>query len=148
MNSLVGWLGAAYMPLKALHLIVMVFWVAGLFILARYLVHQAADSLSDNDKWADRTARLRRIILTPALIVTWIVGLSLATSYGMAGAGWLHAKLLFVLLLSGYHGMMVALSRRMARGQRPLSHGRLRIWNEVPALLLIVIVGLAVLKPF
>ena len=71
-----------------------------------------------------------------------------ATSYGLQGAGWIHAKIALVFLLSGYQGWMVALSRKMARGERPVAERTLRMVNEVPALFTILLVGLAVLKPF
>ncbi|MGL6043672.1 MAG: CopD family protein [Sandaracinobacteroides sp.] len=150
MENLVGWLGPAYMPLKAAHVIVTFYWIAGLFILPRYLVHQASVPVgSDEDmNWRLRTARIRRIILTPSLIVTWILGLSIATSYGLQAAGWLHAKIFLALLLSGYHGWMVGVSRKMASGQRPMAEKSLRLWNEAPALFTIFMVSLAILKPF
>jgi putative membrane protein len=98
--------------------------------------------------WRDRTARIRRIILTPSLVATWILGLAVATSYGFAGAGWIHTKIFLVVLLSGYHGWMVGLSKKMARGERPIAERALRLWNEVPALFTILLVSLAILKPF
>lgn len=150
MDSLVGWLGAAYMPMKAAHTVVTFFWIAGLFILPRYLVHQASVPVgSDEDmNWRDRTARVRRIILTPALIAVWVLGLAVATSYGFAAAGWIHTKIFLAVLLSGYHGWMVGLSKKMARGERPIAERSLRLWNEVPALFTILMVSLAILKPF
>lgn len=150
MDALTGWLGGAYLPVKAAHVVVTFFWIAGLFILPRYLVHQASVPVgSDEDRnWRDRTARIRRIILTPALVLTWLLGLAVATSYGLAGSGWIHAKILLAILLSGYHGWMVSLSKKMARGERPLAESRLRLWNEVPALFTILMVSLAILKPF
>jgi len=149
MNALMGWLGGAYVWVKALHVILTFFWVAGLFMLPRYLAYQAGEvpgSLEDR-KWSERTARLRRIILTPSLILVWVTGLMVALSYGLATAGWLHAKILLVLLLTGYHGWMVGTSRRMAAGARPVSERALRLLNEVPALFVILVVGLVVLKP-
>ena len=76
MDALIGWLGAAYMPVKAAHVIVTFFWIAGLFILPRYLVHQAGEApgSAENAKWAERTARLRRIILTPSIVLAWLLG--------------------------------------------------------------------------
>jgi protoporphyrinogen IX oxidase len=150
MDGLVGWLGAAYMPAKAAHVIVTFYWIAGLFMLPRYLVHQASVPLGSVEdlNWRERTARIRRIILTPSLVLTWILGLAVATSYGLSGAGWIHTKIFLVLILSGYHGWMVGLSRKMARGERPVAERALRLWNEVPALFTILLVGLAILKPF
>jgi putative membrane protein len=150
MDSLIGWLGGAYMPVKAAHVVITFFWIAGLFILPRYLVHQASVPVGSPEdlNWRERTARVRRIILTPSLILVWILGLAVATSYGFRAAGWIHAKLLLALLLSGYQGWMVSVSKRMARGARPVAERSLRLWNEVPALFTILMVTLAVLKPF
>ncbi|RYG96364.1 MAG: CopD family protein, partial [Alphaproteobacteria bacterium] len=67
---------------------------------------------------------------------------------GSPGLGWLHAKLLFVVALSGYHGFMVAKSKAMAAGERPLSERQLRMWGEAPGVLLAVIVILVIVKPF
>ncbi len=93
--------------------------------------------------------KLRAVILTPSIIVVWILGLALAIGLGaFTGAGWLHAKLLLVVILSGYHGWLVAQSKKMARGERPLSEKTLRVLGEVPALLLVLIVTLVILKPF
>jgi putative membrane protein len=98
--------------------------------------------------WRERTARVRRIILTPAMVVTWLLGLAVATSYGLSAAGWIHTKIFLAVLLSGYHGWMVGLSKKMARGERPMPERSLRLWNEVPALFTILMVSLAILKPF
>ena len=150
MENFIGWLGGAYLWVKAAHVVATFFWIAGLFMLPRYLAYQAETapgSAADRD-WSARSGRLRRIILTPALILTWVLGLMAATSYGLAGAGWIHAKIALVLLLSGYHGWMAGLSRRMAGGARPLTTRQLRMWNEVPALFTILIVIMAVVKPF
>ena len=146
-----GWLsGSAYLWVQALHVIAVIFWMAGLFMLPRFLVYQmvAAPGSAEDAAWNERHARLRRIILTPGIVAVWLLGLCLATSYGLAGAGWLHAKIAIVLLLSGYHGWAVATARKFARGTRPYSERALRMLNEVPALATIVIVVLVVVKPF
>lgn len=147
---MIGWLGALYMPLKAAHVVVVFFWIAGLFMLPRYLVHQASVPVGSPEdlNWRERTARIRRIILVPSLILSWVLGLAVATSYGLAGSGWIHAKIGLVFLLSGYQGWMTSVSKRMALGERPVSERKLRIANEVPALFTILIVTLAILKPF
>lgn len=150
MDPLIGWLGPSYMPLKAAHVVVTFFWVAGLFMLPRYLVHQASVPVGSPEdlNWRERTMRIRRIILTPSLVLTWVLGLSVATSYGLASSGWIHAKIALVVVLSGYQGWMVSVARKMARGERPVAERTLRIVNEVPALFTILLVTLAVLKPF
>jgi putative membrane protein len=150
MENLIGWLGAAYMPMKAAHVVITFFWIAGLFILPRYLVHQASVPVGSPEdlNWRQRTARVRRIILTPSLILAWLLGLAIATSYGFSQAGWIHAKITLALLLSGYHGWMTATAKKMANGERPLAERTLRLLNEVPALFTILMVTLAILKPF
>ena len=143
-------LGMLYFWLKAGHIIFMVFWLAGLFMLPRQLVymHASAPGSAEEALWASRTRQLSKIILTPSIIVTWLLGLTLSVTIGAWDDGWFHAKLLLVLLLSGYHGYMVALSKKMARGERPLEEKRLRLIGEVPAVLLAVIVVLVIVKPF
>tara|TARA_B100000678_G_scaffold217028_1_gene184366 strand:+ start:223 stop:666 length:444 start_codon:yes stop_codon:yes gene_type:complete len=143
-------LGMLYYWLKAGHIIFMVFWMAGLFILPRQLVymHATAPGSAEESLWAQRTRQLSKIILLPSIIVVWVLGLALSLSIGAWDQGWFHAKLLLVLILSGYHGYMVALSKKMARGERPIEEKRLRLIGEAPAILLALIVVLVVVKPF
>lgn len=150
---MIGFLGDYYLWVKAAHVIFVIFWVAGLFILPRYLVHhQEALGTPEAAKWVEREALLRRMILTPAMIVTWGLGLMLAANLGMfdgqSGLGWLHAKIALVVLLSGYHGWAVAYAKRLARGEARMTSRSLRIVNEVPALFVIAIVILVVVRPF
>lgn len=149
-----GFLDAAWLWVKAAHVIFVIFWMAGLFILPRYLVHHQ-EALADPVQakaWAEREAKLRRVILTPSLILVWVLGLLLSANLGLfeggSGLGWLHAKLLLVLLLSGYHGWAVAYSKRLTVGQGSIAPRRLRMLNEVPAIFVALIVILAVVRPF
>jgi putative membrane protein len=140
-----------YPWLRIGHIVFVVFWMAGLFMLPRQCIYMLdhAPGSEGEAKWADRMRKLRSVILTPSIIVVWILGLTLAIGLGaFTGAGWLHAKLLLVVILSGYHGWLVAQSKKMARGERPLTEKTLRILGEVPALLLVLIVTLVILKPF
>ena len=132
------------------HITFVVFWMAGLFMLPRQCIYMLDHEPGSEGeaKWADRMGKLRAIILTPSLIVVWVLGLSLAYAFGYFTSGWMHAKLTLVLALSGYHGWLVAQTKKMARGERPLSEKTLRMIGEVPGLLLIVIVVLVVIKPF
>jgi protoporphyrinogen IX oxidase len=148
-----GWLGGAYLWVKAFHIIFVIFWMAGLFLLPRYLVHhQEALGTPEATAWEKREALLRRMILTPSMIVVWLLGLALAANLGLfeggAGLGWLHAKLLLVLLLSGYHGWAVGYAKKLAKGQGGIAPRTLRMVGEVPALAVILIVILVVVKPF
>lgn len=148
-----GWLGNAYLWVKAFHIIFVIFWMAGLFLLPRYLVHhQDALGTPEAAAWEKREALLRRMILEPSIGIVWLLGVALAVNVGLfdgqPGLGWLHAKLLFVLALSGYHGWAVSYSKKLAKGQSAISPRRLRLLGEVPALAVVVIVLLAVVKPF
>ncbi len=139
-----------YYWLKAGHIIFVIFWMAGLFMLPRQMVYMHASAAGSDEEalWAERTRTLARVILTPSIIVVWVLGLALAVTIGGFSQGWFHAKLLLVLVLSGYHGWMMATARKMARGERPLPEKRLRLLNEVPALVAIVVVILVIVKPF
>ena len=150
---MIDWLGAAYPWVKAAHLIFVIFWVAGLFMLPRYLVyHQEALDTPEAANWVEREGKLRTIILTPAMILVWLLGLALAANDGLfdgqPGLGWLHAKLVLVVLLSGYHGWAVGYARKLAAGRPALANRTLRMVNEVPALATALIVVLAIVKPF
>lgn len=143
-------LSVTYYWLKAGHIIFMVFWMAGLFMLPRQMLylHSAASGSPEAAEWDRRMGLLRKLILTPSLIVVWVLGLLLAYSIGAFSQGWFHAKLLLVVALSGYHGWMVMQAKRMIDGQRPLSERHLRLWGEFPALILALVVVLVVVKPF
>ena len=151
-----GFLGAAYDWVKAAHLIFVIFWMAGLFMLPRYLVyHQealVAGNAAEATNWVEREGKIRHIILTPAMIVVWVLGIALALNLGLAdgapGLGWLHLKLLLVFLLTGYHGWMVGYAKKLAAGKPTLTGKQLRMLNEVPALAVTLIVVLAIVKPF
>jgi putative membrane protein len=151
-----GFLGGTYDWVKAAHLIFVIFWMAGLFMLPRYLVyHQealAAGNTSEAANWVERESKIRHIILTPAMIVVWVLGIALALNLGLAdgapGLGWLHLKLALVFLLTGYHGWAVGYARKLARGVMRFEGRTLRMLNEVPALAATVIVVLVFVKPF
>ena len=139
-----------YLWLKAGHIIFVIFWMAGLFMLPRYFVyHQEATPGSPEEAlWLDREAKLLRIILWPSLAVTWLLGLSLAYSTGAFAQGWFHAKFALVLALSAYHVWLAGYHAALKRGERRLSGLRLRLLNEVPGLAAALIVILVVVKPF
>jgi putative membrane protein len=146
------YLAVAYYWFLAAHLIFVIFWMAGLFMLPRYLVyHQealAAGRVDEAAQWVTREQKIRAIILTPALIVVWVLGITLATLGQHWGEGWLHVKLLVVIGLSGYHGWAVGYAKKLAKGTARLSGKTLRMLNEIPALAATIIVILAVIKPF
>lgn len=144
------YLGAAYLWVKAAHVIFVIFLMAGLFMMPRFFVyHQESAPGSDEDrKWIDREKRLLKIILNPSLVLTWIFGLMLMVEIGAWSFGWFHLKLLFVLGLSAYHGWIAGYARKLARGQRTLTDRQLRLFNEVPGIAAAVIVIAVIVKPF
>jgi len=139
-----------YLWLKAGHIIFVVFWMAGLFMLPRMFVYhqETAPDSPENAAWVDRERKLLKIILLPAIIAVWVFGIALAISIGAFDQGWLHAKLLLVLGLSAYHGYLASYAKRLARGERKLPGRTLRLLNEVPGVALALIVVLVVVKPF
>jgi protoporphyrinogen IX oxidase len=143
-------LAMTYFWLKAGHIIFVVFWMAGLFMLPRLFVyHQETDADSpDNALWIERERKLIGIILTPSIGVVWVLGLALAFTIDAWGQGWFYAKLALVLGLSGYHGYLRGYATKLARGERPLSGKQLRLLNEVPGVAVALIVILVVIKPF
>ena len=143
-------LATLYPWLKAGHIIFVVFWMAGLFMLPRQMIYcsSVAPGSAEEALWAERMGRLRRIILTPSIGITWLLGLATAASLDVWGQGWLHTKLVLVIALSAFHGYLVAQSKKMALGQRPLTERQLRMWGEAPAIALVLIVVLVVIKPF
>jgi protoporphyrinogen IX oxidase len=143
-------LALLYLWLKAGHVIFVIFWMAGLFMLPRFFVyHQEADIGSPEEaRWVDREARLLRIILNPSLVVVWVLGLLLAWNTGAFAQGWLHAKLAAVLALTAYHVWLAGYASALARGERRLAGRRLRLLNEVPGVAAALIVVLVIVKPF
>ena len=145
-----AYLGAAYLWVKAAHVIFVIFLMAGLFMMPRFFVyHQESAPGSDEDrKWIDREKRLLKIILNPSLALTWIFGLMLMVEIGAWSFGWFHLKLLFVLGLSAYHGWIAGYAKKLAKGQRTLTDRQLRLFNEVPGIAAAVIVIAVIVKPF
>jgi putative membrane protein len=150
LNHYVGWLGLAYPWVKAAHVTFVIFWMAGLFLLSRfYVYHQETSVGSPEDRaWIDRESRINSIILTPAMIVVWILGLMLAFHVDAWSQAWFHAKLALVIALSAYQGWLGAYGKKLARGERPLSGKAVRILNEVPGIAVALIVVLVIVRPF
>ena len=139
-----------YLWAKAIHIIAVISWMAGMLYLPRLFVYHAdaekGSVQSETFKVMER--RLLLAIINPAMVVTWVFGLWLAWKGFNFSGGWLHAKIALVLLLSGVHGYLSASVRRFAedRNVKPARHWR--IVNEIPTVLMIVIVILVAVKPF
>ena len=139
-----------YLWIKAFHIIAVISWMAGMLYLPRLFVYHAAveprSAQSETFKVMER--RLMRYIMTPAMLVTWALGLVLVLQGRWLGAGWFHAKLALVLVMSLMHGLFAAWTHDFAHDRNPRSQKFYRIANEIPTILMIAIVILAVVKPF
>lgn len=138
-----------YLIIKSLHIISVIAWMAGMFYLPRLFVYHTkaikGGELDETLKIMER--KLLRIIINPAMILSFIFGFWLIYYIGFSG-GWLHAKLFLVILLSAFHGFLSRWRKDFEKGENKKSEKFYRIINEVPTLLVIGIVFLVVLKPF
>lgn len=139
-----------YLWLKAGHVIFVIFWMAGLFMLPRFFVYhqESAPGSTEAAIWVEREGKLMRIIMWPSLAAVWIFGLALAVSGEWLTSGWFHAKLALVLILSAYHVWLANYAMLLANGQRRLSGRNLRLLNEIPGVTAALIVVLVIVKPF
>jgi len=124
--------------------------MAGLFLLPRlYVYHQETSIGSPEDRaWIERESRVRSIILTPAMLLVWILGLMLAFNVDAWSQAWFHGKLALVIALSAYQGWLGAYGKKLANGQRPLSGKTVRMINEIPGIAAAIIVVLVIVRPF
>lgn len=150
MEAGIGFLGVAYPWVKAAHILFVIFWMAGLFMLPRfYAYHQEAPRGSDEwTRWVDREARLIKIIMNPAMIAVWALGLALVVHLGVAREPWFIAKFLVVVILSGYQGWMSGYAKKLERGVGMVSNKTMRLLNEVPGLAAVAIVVLVIVQPY
>jgi putative membrane protein len=150
LSNLTGFLGPAYLWVKAAHVTFVIFWLAGLFLLPRFYVyhHETPVGSPEDRAWIERESRVRSIILTPAMILVWILGLMLAFHIDAWHQGWFVAKFALVVLLSGYQGWLGSYGKKLARGERPLSNKAVRMINEIPGVAAAIIVVLVIVRPF
>jgi len=141
---------AMYEWIKALHVIAIIAWMAGMLYLPRLFVYhceaEVGSKQSETFKVMER--RLLKAIINPAMGVSWLAGLYLAWSGHWFASGWLHWKLLLVIVLSGVHGFFSRLVKDFAADQNTRSQKFYRIINELPTVLMIGIVILVIVKPF
>lgn len=139
-----------YLWIKALHIMAVISWMAGLLYLPRLFVYHtdAPKGSVQSQTFKVMEGRLYRTIMQPAMGLAWLLGLYLAwTVYGFQG-GWLHAKLAFVAMLTGVHHYFGRAVKAFAEDRNEKTGRQWRIWNEAPALLMVLIVIMAVVKPF
>ena len=139
-----------YLWIKAFHVIAIIAWMAGMLYLPRLFVYhsetQKGSIQSDTFKIMER--RLLKAIINPAMIVAWVLGFYLVWDGGWYTSGWLHAKVLLVLILSGFHGFLSRLVKDFAADRNTRPARFYRMINEVPTVLMIGIVILVIVKPF
>jgi putative membrane protein len=135
---------------KAAHGIAVIAWMAGMLYLPRLFIYhcEAPPGSPQSETFKVMERRLLTVIINPAMVLTWVLGLWLAWQGGVFTAGWLHAKLALVLAMSGVHGFFSVSVRRFAADANTTSQRAWRLWNEVPTVLLIGIVILVIVKPF
>ena len=137
---------------RAIHIIAVIAWMAGQLMYPRLLVYRLeAAGNPGYEKAMDEAARkLRLIILNPAMILTWLMGLALIGSNWnyYIGQPWFWGKIALVVILSGLHGYLIGLGKKIAAGQRPVEPKRLRMLNEIPMVIAIFAVILVVVQPF
>lgn len=141
---------AAYSWVKAVHIIAVISWMAGMLYLPRLFVYHSeakpGSELSETFKVMER--RLLTIIINPAMIVSWVLGIWMAWEGGWFTSPWLHVKLALALAMSATHGYFSLSVRRFREDRNTLSARRWRLLNEAPTVLMIAIVILVVVKPF
>jgi putative membrane protein len=139
-----------YLWIKAFHIIAVISWMAGMLYLPRLFVYHAASEPRSMQAKTFETMehRLLTYIMMPAMIVTWVLGIVLVLQGGFLAAGWLHAKLLAVAAMTVVHGLLSRWATEFRQGRNRHTQKFYRIINEVPTVLMIIIVILAVVKPF
>jgi putative membrane protein len=149
-GAMQGWLEGFYLWVKALHIIFVIFWMAGLFMLPRFFAYHLEEGLAGTQHalWQVRQQALINIILTPSMLLSWFFGLALMLHIGFETGFWLIFKLVLVFALSGFQGFLMRCHKNLARGQSKISAKTFRLLNEVPGILIIIIVPLVLIKPF
>lgn len=140
----------AYLWIKAMHVIAVISWMAGLLYLPRLFIyhHQSQPGSGTSETLKTMERRLFRVIMNPAMMISWGLGLYLAwDGFGFSG-GWLHTKIAAVAAMTGVHVYFGRAMRAFGRDERPMTERGWRFLNEAPALLMIAIVLLVIVKPF
>ncbi len=139
-----------YLWIKAIHVIAVIAWMAGMLYLPRLFVYHcdAPKGSIQSETFKIMERRLLKAIINPAMIVVWVLGLYMIWDGGWYTSGWLHAKVLLVLILSGVHGVYVRRFKEFAADKNTRPAKYYRVLNEVPTLLMIGIVILVIVKPF
>lgn len=136
--------------IKALHVVAIISWMAAILYLPRlFIYHCAAEKGSvQSETFKVMERRLLKAIMTPAMIVSWLTGLYLAWHGGWFSAGWFHVKFAGIIAMSAVHGYFAAVTRVFARDANQRPQRFYRLMNEVPTLLMLLVVAMVIVKPF
>jgi len=149
---MLDWLNGGYLWIKAFHVISVIAWMAGMFYLPRLFVYhcETTPGSPESERFKVMEKRLLRIIINPAMLASWVFGLtlSLLPATDAWHQPWFHAKFALVLGMSGVHGLYARWVKQFGRDANTRPARFYRVWNEVPTLLMMAIVILAVVKPF
>lgn len=150
MEAIVGFLGEGYLWVRALHIIAVIAWMAGMLYLPRlYIYHCDAEPGSvQSETFKVMERRLLRAIINPAMIAAWVLGLMLAAHLDAWGEAWFQVKFVLLILMSTVHGFFSRWRRHFAADQNRHGDVFYRVWNEIPTVLMIAIVILVVVQPF
>jgi protoporphyrinogen IX oxidase len=146
-----AFLAEYYLWIKAVHLIAVIAWMAGMMYLPRlFIYHHKAEKGGEAERYfVQMERRLLKGIINPAMIAVWVLGiLMLIANPALLSGTWLHIKLVLVVVMSAIHGFYAASRRKFEAGERPRSERFWRVTNEAPFILLIAIVILVIVKPF
>lgn len=151
MNALIASAGF-YLWVKAFHVVAVVTWMAGMLYLPRLFVYhcEVAPGSAESERFKRMELRLLRIIISPSMIAVWVLGLTLSflPITDAWHQHWFHVKFALVLAMSALHGLYARWTKAFGRDANTHTARFYRIWNEIPAALLVAIVVLAVVKPF
>ena len=149
---MLDWLNGGYLWIKAFHVIAVIAWMAGMFYLPRLFVYhcETTPGSAESERFKVMERKLLRIIINPAMVASWVLGLTLSVlpAVDAWAQPWFHAKFALVLGMSAVHGLYARWVKQFARDANTRPAKFYRAWNEAPTLLMIAIVILVVVKPF
>ena len=150
MDAIKEFLGGYERWLLAFHVMAVIAWMAGMLYLPRLFVYhtETAPGSDGSERFKRMETKLLKVIINPAMIAAWVLGLTLAWVIDAHTQGWFQAKFVLVMVLSAVHGLDVRLWRAFQQDRNTHSARYFRIMNEIPALLMVLIVILVTVRPF
>lgn len=149
LGAMVAFPNQAYLWVKAAHVIAVISWMAGMLYLPRLFIYHldAPKGSAQSETFKLMERRLLRVIINPAMVISWVLGLWLVWKSGVWSSGWFWVKFVAVILMSATHGYFSASVRRFAADENTRTASHWRIMNEVPTVLMIIIVIMVIVRP-